>query len=220
MLKICKQFDPPTPEEINSRSVELGEVKKQKTLILDMDETLIHAVILQKGEEPRSDGDFTITLSSEDDGDELKISVKMRPHMEDILDQLSRMFEIVVFTAGEQEYADAVLDFIDEERAVIQHRLYRQHCIKREPGFYIKDLRIIKDRDLEDVVLVDNSIISFAFNMDNGIPISPFYRGQKSEKDEELLYMLSYLEEINGCGDDVQERIKESFKLSEIMAGC
>ena len=45
--------------------------------------------------------------------------------MEDVLDHLSRMFEIVVFTAGEQEYADAVLDYIDEDRAVIQHRLYR-----------------------------------------------------------------------------------------------
>lgn len=41
---------------------------------------------------------------------------------------------------------------------------------------YVKDLRIIKDRNLKDVVLVDNSTVSFAFNLDNGIPIRAFLR--------------------------------------------
>ena len=43
-------------------------------------------------------------------------------------------------------------------------------------GIYVKDLRIIRDRNLSDVILVDNSIISFAFNLDNGVPISAFIR--------------------------------------------
>jgi TFIIF-interacting CTD phosphatase-like protein len=42
------------------------------------------------------------------------------------------------------------------------------------PGIYVKDLRIIADRDLKDIIIVDNSIISFAFNLSNGVPISAF----------------------------------------------
>lgn len=41
---------------------------------------------------------------------------------------------------------------------------------------YVKDLRIIEDRNLQDIILVDNSIVSFAFNLDNGVPISAFVR--------------------------------------------
>ena len=52
------------------------------------------------------------------------------------------MYEICVFTAGEKDYADAILDFIDPDRAIIKHRLYRHHCIKPENSVYVKDLSI------------------------------------------------------------------------------
>ena len=84
------------------------------------------------------------------------------------------MYEICVFTAGEQDYADAILDFIDEDRSIITHRLYRNHCIRSAPRIYVKDLRIIEDRDMKDLIIVDNSIVSFLFNMSNGVPIHSF----------------------------------------------
>ena len=79
-----------------------------------------------------------------------------------------------MFTAGEQIYADTVLDFIDQDRSVIKFRLYSQHCINPAPGVYVKELSIISDRDLKDLVIVDNSIVSFAYNLSNGIPIASF----------------------------------------------
>ena len=103
------------------------------------------------------------------------------------------MYEICVFTAGEQDYADAILNFIDADRTIIKHRLYRHHCVRPDDGVYVKDLSIIADRNLKDVMLVDNSIISFAFNLSNGIPIKAFL-GDKV--DEELLFMVTYLEEL------------------------
>ena len=84
------------------------------------------------------------------------------------------MYEICVFTAGEQSYADTVLDYIDEDCQIIKHRLYRHHCVLPTPGIYVKDLRIIGDRDLKEIIIVDNSIVSFAFNLENGVPISAF----------------------------------------------
>jgi CTD small phosphatase-like protein 2 len=38
-------------------------------------------------------------------------------------------------------------------------------------GLFIKDLRIIGNRKLKDSILIDNYVHSFAFNIDNGIPI-------------------------------------------------
>lgn len=77
----------------------------------------------------------------------------------------------------------------------------------------MKDLRIIRDRDLANVVLVDNSIVSFAFNLDNGVPISAFIR---QKHDEELLYLVSYLEEVYSY-PDVREQIGKTFQLQEQM---
>lgn len=72
-------------------------------LVLDLDETLIHYV---------------------DSGPESYFLV--RPFCKEFLDELSKCFEIVIFTAGMQEYADWVIDQIDTEGR-IKHRLYREH---------------------------------------------------------------------------------------------
>ena len=122
------------------------------------------------------------------------------------------MFEICVFTAGEKDYADTILNFIDEDRTIIKHRLYRQHCVKPEQGVYVKDLSIIADRNIKDIILVDNSIISFAFNLSNGVPIKAFLG---EDNDEELLYMVTFLEEIF-AKDDVRPKIDETFKLKNL----
>ncbi len=61
---------------------------------------------------------------------------------------------------------------------------------------------------------MDNSIVSFAFNLDNGVPISAFTRQQPH--DEELLYLVSYLEEVYSF-EDVREQIGKTFRLREQM---
>ena len=39
---------------------------------------------------------------------------------------------------------------------------------------YIKDLRVINRKENE-MVLIDNAAYSYAFQLDNGIPIIPYY---------------------------------------------
>ena len=122
------------------------------------------------------------------------------------------MYEICVFTAGEQDYADSILNYIDEDRTIIKHRLYRHHCVRPEQGVYVKDLSIIADRNIKDILLVDNSIISFAFNLNNGVPIKAFLG---EENDDELLYMVTFLEEIY-TAQDVRTEISKTFKLKDL----
>jgi len=45
---------------------------------------------------------------------------------------------------------------------------------------FIKDLRVI-DRDLADMVLVDNASYSYAYQLANGIPIVPFYDSKQDD---------------------------------------
>lgn len=51
--------------------------------------------------------------------------MRLRPYLVDALEKLSHLYEIVVFTAGVQEYADHILDYIDPDRKIFKKRLYR-----------------------------------------------------------------------------------------------
>lgn len=79
-------------------------------------------------------------------------------------------------------------------------------------GFFVKDLRIIKNRELKNMILVDNLAHSFGFQINNGIPILEWHNNKK--KDMELKYLLDYLLEIL-YADDVREFNKKRLKLHE-----
>jgi CTD small phosphatase-like protein 2 len=51
--------------------------------------------------------------------------VNIRPYAKEVLSRLSKHFDILIFTASSQAYADPILDYLDPERSIIQHRLYR-----------------------------------------------------------------------------------------------
>jgi CTD small phosphatase-like protein 2 len=67
-------------------------------------------------------------------------------------------FEIVIFTAGTEEYADWALSFM-ENSGLIDARFYRQHALPFN-GFYIKDLSRL-GRDLRKTIIVDNIAENF-----------------------------------------------------------
>ena len=86
-----------------------------------------------------------------------------------------------------------VVDLIDPERKYIKDVLSHEHCIPLGNGLYVKDLRIIKDRRMDEMLIVDNSVISFAFQLANGIPIGSYYG---EEDDQELGFLNTYLSEL------------------------
>jgi CTD small phosphatase-like protein 2 len=122
---------------------------------------------------------------------------------------MKKRWEIIVFTASHQSYADTILDEIDPDRTLFDHRLYRQHCRELTTELYVKDLSKL-NRDLSQTVLVDNSAYSYAMQLDNGIPILPFYEG----KDFELAALESYLQKLLDC-DDVRTLNRQYFQLNK-----
>jgi CTD small phosphatase-like protein 2 len=93
----------------------------------------------------------------------VEAGINVRPHALDCLKKANECFQIGVFTASHKSYADAVLDYLDPNNELFSFRLYREHCIRTRDGIYMKDLRIIQNRNLKDVVLVDNAVYSFGF---------------------------------------------------------
>lgn len=132
--------------------------------------------------------------------------------MKEFLAQMSTVYEIGIFTASASAYARTIINFIDKEKKYISAIFSRENCMETRNGFYIKDLRTIKDRDLKDMLIVDNLVHSFGFQVENGVPILEF---TEDKKDEELKYLADYLLEAAKY-DDVREFNKAKLKLREL----
>ena len=119
---------------------------------------------------------------------------------------------LVIYTASHKAYADAVLDYIDPKKTLFNYRLYRDNCLKMKLGeesVYVKDLRIFKGVDLKNIVIVDNSVLSFAFQLENGIPILPYYN---NKLDNEMNTLENYLQNISQK-EDLRKENKKYIKL-------
>jgi TFIIF-interacting CTD phosphatase-like protein len=101
----------------------------QFTLILDLDETLVHF-------------------------DSYYEHFRVRPYCRTFLAQMSKIFEIVIFTAACEDYANFILNQLDPQNKLIQHRLYRQHCTF-SGRVCVKDLARL-GRPLSKCIIVDN----------------------------------------------------------------
>jgi len=105
------------------------------------------------------------------------------------------------------------MNFLDPDHQIFDLRLYRQHCISTKFG-HVKDLRVISNRNIKDILIIDNSCLSFALNIDNGIPILPFY---DNRTDEELKHLTYYLNCLQHQGvDDVRAHNREAFGLMKL----
>ena len=187
--------------------------KKKRLAIFDLDETLAHS---EYKNIKNSQHILTIKLPSEKS---VKIGLNIRPHLIEALKEISKNYYIVIYTASDHHYADTVLDFIDKKKEFFKYRLYRRNCkymkdkFDDKIKFYCKDLEIFEGIDLKDMIIIDNSILSYALQLNNGIPIMPY---KDSKKDFELMFLAGYLNSI--CEfEDLREANKKFIKLEQLV---
>ena len=127
---------------------------KDYTLVLDLDETLIH---------------FSVNAESEG-------HLFFRPYLFHFLNAVSEFYELIIFTAGLKEYAKIVLDLIENRigKKIFDYRLYREHTEPNDEGIFIKDLSKI-GRNLQKIIIVDNTKENYELQNDNGIEIKSYY---------------------------------------------
>jgi TFIIF-interacting CTD phosphatase-like protein len=88
----------PTDTEIEDRSVFLFQrfsSEPRKTVIFDLDETLVHCV--KRGQETANAHKIMFKL---DDGKKVIAPLLVRPYASKVLRRLAKEFEVVVFTAS------------------------------------------------------------------------------------------------------------------------
>ena len=194
----CKPCDFPFDNEIN--------IGNKKLAIFDLDETLVHC---QSSKINKCQYQIEVNLPSRKKG---LIGINIRPNWEKALNIIKDKYIIVVFTASHSTYADAVLNFMDPNNKYFKYRLYRNNCtsVKYEgKEIYIKDLTVFKNIDLKNIIIIDNSVVSFTYQLNNGMPILPYY---DSERDNELICLAYYLMRIFDY-EDLREANKLYVKL-------
>ena len=143
-------------------------MKKKFCLVLDIDETIVHSMNLP-----------------------FENYFLLRPGVINFLEEISKLYEIIIFTSSPKSYADSILDKIDIDNKFISHRLYKEHVIF-EKGKSVKKLNLI-GRDLNKIIFVDNMKCNAKYNLKN-------------------LYLISsWIQDIND-----QELIKLKMKLKHI----
>lgn len=121
----------------------------------------------------------------------------IRPGVSFFLQKLAQVYEIVLYTASMNIYANPLVDTLDQD-ALIPFRLYREHCFSFQ-GSYIKDLSLI-GRPMKDVIIVDNSPNAYFFHPENAVPILSWY----DDPDDRCLFELIPLLEALSQVDDVR----------------
>ena len=145
---------------------------------------------------------------------EYKVGVFIRKGAKEFLTEVSKYFVVGIFTASVKDYADAVIDYLDPNKNLIQFRLYRNNCINVNDKIFVKDLRIIKGIDIKDIILLDNSIYSFSAQINNGILVNSFFN---DKNDIELYNVLGYLLNFLIKAEDVRVVNEQFFNFDKII---
>lgn len=128
--------------------------------------------------------------------------VLKRPHVDEFLKRMGELFECVLFTASLAKYADPVSDLLDKWGA-FRCRLFRESCVFHR-GNYVKDLSRL-GRDLNKVIIVDNSPASYIFHPDNAVPVASWFDDMS---DTELLDLIPFFERLSKV-DNVYTVLKQ-----------
>ena len=157
---------------------------KKYTLVLDLDETLIH---------------FKAHLNDDNSG-----ILQFRPYISEFLSNINNYYELIVFTAATQDYADPIINAIEQKGTKFAYRLYRMHTTIRGNDF-VKDLSKL-GRDLSRIIIVDNMEQNYKLQPYNGITIRPFWG--KDTNDMALYDLLHILIKIVKLDMDVRDGIR------------
>jgi len=162
--------------KINTTNVKYPFLEKKSnkkyTLVLDLDETLIH---------------FKPNPNNDSSG-----KIMIRPFLYDFLRSVKKYYELIIFTAATEDYANPIINAIEKDEKFFEHRLYRMHTTIIDNDF-VKDLSKL-GRDLNRTIIVDNMKQNYKNQPDNGITIRPFWG--KDVEDTALVDLLDILKKI------------------------
>jgi TFIIF-interacting CTD phosphatase-like protein len=118
-----------------------------------------------------------------------------RPNHKQFLSYLKAYGEVVIWTAGEKEYAEAIVNILYEGEEKPKMVWHRDHCAYNEDeDYYHKPLQRIADElkyDRAAILMIDDRTYTFVTNPSNGLLIPPY---EGSDDDDALGQIVDWLE--------------------------
>lgn len=177
----------------------LGPATGKPTLVLDLDETLVHSEFDPTG---RAEAVLRLPLTPQTaelrrdfDLDHVPCYLAVRAGARECLRALAPHYELVVWTASWPDYAGPVVAHLDPG-GLVGRVLCRGDC--RGDGTLCKDLDDL-GRDLRRVVIVDNTAECFRRHPRNGIRVPDF----TGRQDDVLPRLTEYLAALARGGLDL-----------------
>ena len=171
--------------------------KYKYTLVLDLDETLVHC---------NKENDCAYTLI-------------LRPGLIEFLQKMRNICELILFSFGSSSYVQSIVKEIEKDEKFFEFILDRSYGIY-ENGHCIKDLNML-NRNLKNMIIIDDTSNYFLLHKDNGICIKPFYGDIENEKNT-LKVLARILEKIFNDANDTKDirislkKYKKILSLSNI----
>ena len=172
-------------------------------LILDIDETLLHATVQPLAHNP----DCRIG----------PYEVYLRPYLAEFLEETSRLFKLAIWSSSSPDYVQAIVSQVIPASVSLEFAWSRDRCITRiDPEwhsyYYVKDLRKVKrcGYDLNRTLIVDDTPRKVERNFGNAIYVTPWFGDNRH--DNELQRLAAYLPKL--CREQNLRRIeKRNWKI-------
>ena len=150
--------------------------KKRKTIVFDLDQTLIYGEHLKKRH---------------------YYKFHFRPGLIKLLNKLSKYYNLAIFTASRKSYANTVINLIEKKNAFFTKIFTKDDTTEIGEHKHVKDLKKF-NIPLKNILIIDDNPISYFFQKSNGLK-APSYTGEKNDKFLKVILnmLLKYFDEIN-----------------------
>ena len=159
------------------------------TLVLDLDETLICI---------KRNTNNKIKINQKNN----LITLILRPGLLDFLHKMKKLYELILFSFGTSEYVSPIIKNIEKNEQFFEHILYREHVTYDDNGNIFKNLNLL-NRDVKNILIVDDNYKNFKYHKSNGICIKPFYGDSNNDKNTlkilgNILFKIRYDADLTG----------------------
>ena len=148
------------------------------------------------------------------------ITLILRPGLLDFLHKMKKLYELILFSLGTNEYVSPIIKNIEKKEQYFEHILYRQHVTYDDNGNFFKNLNLL-NRDVKNILIVDDNYKNFKYHKSNGICIKPFYGDSTNDKNTlkilgNILYKIRYDADLTGDIRISLSKEKNSMLFSQI----
>ena len=138
----------------------------------------------------------------------------LRPYAKEFLRLLKTQFEVILFTDWEDDYTMDIVHAFEAQQHYFDFVLSRRHC-SLNADLVLKELNLIKNREINHIIILDSSLVNWPSDLDNLVPIIPF-TDILIDHDLELPRIFKYLLYLKNK-TQLQDKNSQIYPIADIV---